>query len=74
LQYVPSLFQEMDGKTMAQAMDRYVLADPCPIKCPGQHLCNGWIIRFVLCHPFRSYSASHFGSKRANYYGSICAS
>ncbi len=21
----------------------------------------GWILRFVLCHPFRSYSARHFG-------------
>jgi len=20
-----------------------------------------WILRFVLCHPFRSYSARHFG-------------
>lgn len=34
---------------------------------------NAWIIRFVLCHPFRSYSARHFGPDRANIYGSICA-
>ena len=26
---------------MAQAMDRYVLIDPCPTQCPDQHLGNG---------------------------------
>ncbi len=26
---------------MAQAMDRYVLIDPCPTQCPDQHFCNG---------------------------------
>src|SRR5690606_10848323 len=23
--------------------------------------CASWILRFVLCHPFRCYSARHFG-------------
>jgi len=32
-----------------------------------------WIIRFGLCHRFRSLCASHFGPNRANNLGSFCA-
>ncbi|MDX1699856.1 MAG: hypothetical protein R3250_04510, partial [Melioribacteraceae bacterium] len=27
----------------------------------AQRMLNKWILRFVLCHQFRSYSARHFG-------------
>lgn len=32
-----------------------------------------WLTRFDLCHLFRIHCARHFGSNRANLYGSICA-
>ena len=32
-----------------------------------------WLIRFVLCHRFRSHCASDFGSNRAIILGSFCA-
>jgi hypothetical protein len=35
------------------------------ISSPDTYLVNlfgqSWILRFVLCHPFRCYSARHFG-------------
>lgn len=34
---------------------------------------DNWLIRFVLCHRFRSHCASDFGSNRAIILGSFCA-
>ena len=34
---------------------------------------NKWLLRFDLCHWFRSYSASKFGLNCAIFSGSICA-